>query len=336
MASKTPVNFILGTHQVGDSTKSPLAPFDKMEDVQALLDAFYSRGYTHLDTGRNYSLHAPGSSEERLGKSKNLGRFTIHTKVEDGFAGAHEAAKIHASIDKSLKALNVSSVETMYLHVPDRQTPFTETAQAIHEAKQQGKFKHWGLSNYAASEVAQFIKICEEKGYDKPRVFQGHYNPIVRGGEKELFPLLRKHGIAFVAYSPAAGGFFNGKVATATRWSSENATGNLYNALYQDPAVRASAAIVHDAAAKHGISGHDAGVRWTAYHSALDGKFGDGVAFGVSKIEQVHKTLDALEAGPLPADVADAITAIYAKVEGSEPPYFIGEATNELISTQEQ
>lgn len=171
-----------------------------MEDVQALLDAFHSRGYTHLDTGRNYSLHAPGSSEERLGKSKNLGRFVIHTKVEDGFARAHEAAKIHTSIDKSLKALNLSSVETMYLHVPDRQTAFSETAQAIHEAKQQGKFKHWGLSNYATSEVEQFIKICEEKGYDKPKVCQGHYNPIVRGGEKELFPLLRKHGIAFVAY----------------------------------------------------------------------------------------------------------------------------------------
>ncbi|CAG9990286.1 unnamed protein product [Clonostachys byssicola] len=336
MASKTPVTFLLGTHHVGDSTKSPLAPFDRKEDVQALLDAFYSRGYTHLDTGRNYSLHAPGSSEDRLGKSDNLGRFVIHTKVEDGFPGAHEAAKIHASIDKSLKALKVSSVETMYLHVPDRQTPFAETAQAFHEAKQQGKFKHWGLSNYAAGEVEQFIKICEEKGYDKPEAFQGHYNPIVRGGEKELFPVLRKHGIPFIAYSPAAGGFFNGNVATSTRWDSENATGNLYNALYKDAAVRASAAIVHDASARHGISGHAAAIRWTAYHSALDGKFGDGIAFGVSKVEQVHKTLDALEAGPLPADVADAITAIYATVEGSEPPYFLGEATTELVSTQEQ
>lgn len=93
---------------------------------------------------------------------------------------------------------------------------------------------------------------------------------------------------------------------------------------------------MNGAAARHGISGHAAAIRWTAYHSALDGKFGDGVAFGVSKVEQVHKTLDALEAGPLPADVADAITAIYATVEGSEPPYFLGEATTKLVSTQEQ
>jgi aflatoxin B1 aldehyde reductase len=65
---------------------------------------------------------------------------------------------------------------------------------------QQGKFKKFGLSNYTAAEVQKFIDICEEKGYIKPSVYQGHYNAIVRGGEKELFPLLRKHNIAFFAY----------------------------------------------------------------------------------------------------------------------------------------
>ena len=78
-------------------------------------------------------------------------------------------------------------------------------------------------------------------------------------------------------------------------------------------------AAVREAAEKHGISGHAAAMRWTAFHSVLDGKYGDGVIFGVSKIEQLHETLDALEAGPLPAELAGAITAIYATVEGAEP-----------------
>jgi len=64
-------------------------------------------------------------------------------------------------------------------------------------------------------------------------------------------------------------------------------------------------------------------MRWTAFHSILDGQHGDGIVFGVSKIEQLHKTLDALEAGPLPTALAEAISAVYATVEGSEPSYHL-------------
>lgn len=82
-------------------------------------------------------------------------------------------------------------------------------------------------------------------------------------------------------------------------------------------------ATVRHAAEKRGISGHAAALRWTAFHGVLDGKYGDGVIFGVSKMEQLHKTLDALEAGPLPTELAGAITAVYATVEGAEPPYHL-------------
>jgi len=88
----------------------------------------------------------------------------------------------------------------MFLHVPDRQTPFEDTTKAMNDAIKHGKFEKFGLSNYTAVEVQKFIEICEQKGYTKPSVYQGHYNAVVRGGEKELFPLLRKHNIAFYAY----------------------------------------------------------------------------------------------------------------------------------------
>lgn len=80
---------------------------------------------------------------------------------------------------------------------------------------------------------------------------------------------------------------------------------------------------MRDAAEKYGISGHAAAIRWTAFHSKLDGKYGDGVIFSASKIEQLHNTLDAFEAGPLPAELADAITAVYDTVKGSEPVYHL-------------
>ncbi|KAI1845891.1 hypothetical protein JX265_011213 [Neoarthrinium moseri] len=315
MYSKTPV---------GDINKGPgLVHFDKVEDVKALVDTFHSRGYTHIDTARNYSVNAPGASEKRLGQVGVASRFDIHTKVLSGAPGDLEPYKIHLSIEQSLADLKTSAVETMFLHMPDRKTPFEDTAKAMNDAFKQGEFKKFGLSNYAAAEVKQFIEICEQHGYVKPSVYEGHYNAIVRGNEKELFPLLRQHNIAFFAYSPAAGGFFSDHAATAVRWMSDNMVGKLYSNLYGQAPVQASVAIVRDASEKHGINGHAAALRWTAFHSNLDGEYGDAVIFGVSKMEQLHKTLDALEAGPLPAELADAISSVYATVEGSEPPYHL-------------
>ena len=99
--------------------------------------------------------------------------------------------------------------------------------------------------------------------------------------------------------------------------------GKVYTTLYGQPPVKASVSAVRDAADKHGISGHAAALRWTAFHGVLDAKYGDGVVFGVSKMEQLHKTLDALEAGPLPAELADAMTAVYATLEGAGPAYHL-------------
>lgn len=92
------------------------------------------------------------------------------------------------------------AIKTMFLHVPDRQTPFEDAVKAMDEAYRQGKFRRLGLSNYTAAEVKEILEICERKGYVKPSVYEGHYNAVVRGGEEELFPLLRKHGIGFFAY----------------------------------------------------------------------------------------------------------------------------------------
>lgn len=164
-------------------------------EVSGVLDTFYERGYRDLDTSRLY----PGS-EVRLGRAKAASRFAIHTKVQSGQPGDHEPAKLQNSIEQSLVDLQTTSVETMFLHIPDRKTPFEEVAKVMNDAIRQGKFRRFGLSNYSAAEVKQFIDICKKNGYTTPSVYQGHYNALVRGGEKDLFPLLREHSIAFFAY----------------------------------------------------------------------------------------------------------------------------------------
>ena len=196
MPFTSPIKIILGTHTIGDRVKhSGIAHFDTKDEVDKLLTAFQARGYNDLDTSRLY----PGS-EERLGLSNAASKFIIHTKVTSGSPGDHEPTKLQASIDGSLKDLETECVQTMFLHVPDRQTPFEDIAKAMNDAYQQGKFKAFGLSNYTAAEVQKFVDICETNDFVKPTVYEGHYNAVVRGGEEELFPLLRKYNIKFFAY----------------------------------------------------------------------------------------------------------------------------------------
>ncbi|KAI1420918.1 Aldo/keto reductase [Xylaria sp. FL1777] len=320
MSPKSPVKIILGTHTVGDKTVTPgFAQWDEPKEVQALLDTFYDRGHRYIDTASNYP-----HSEERLGRAGAASRFTIVTKVCDGSPGSHDPAKIEASIKKSLDDLKTSTVDTMMLHVPDRETSFEDIAKAMNESFKKGQFKHFGLSNYEAAEVQKFLDICEEKGYVKPSVYEGHYNAFVRSGEEELFPLLRKHNIPFYGFSPAAGGLFTGKAGTSTtskRWDNDNAVGQKYNGFYGRPLIQASIATIIAAAEKHGISGHAAALRWTTFHGILDGSYGDGIIFTASNMEQLHETLDAIDAGPLPADLADAFSALYSTTEGHSLHY---------------
>lgn len=206
--------------QIGDSKVDPLAKYDTPEEVKAFLDTFYEHGGRHIDTSRNYSPGAVGSSEPRLGTANAGSRFNIDTKVLGlpGNGPFHQAKQIKDSIEVSLAELKLPEgvkVDIMYLHLPDRETPFEETLGAMNEAYRQGKFKRFGISNYTAEEVEKMVAICKEKGYVLPTVYQGQYNPLVRTGEDTLFPVLRKHGIAFYAWSPTGAGAFINSVKNA-------------------------------------------------------------------------------------------------------------------------
>lgn len=220
-----------------------MARYGTPEAVKQLFDAFFNRGYTSLDTARNYPPHAPCTAEPLIGSAlksynENKPPFTISTKILHRGEHPHAREKIESNITESLTALQLPQVDIEYLHEPDRSTPFEETCEAMNKAYLEGKFRRFGLSNHSPEEIEEVVKICEEKGYVKPSVCQGHYNAIARAAEKDLVPVLRKYGIAFYAYrlfipstmiylsdfllmlisvhSPAAAGMFSGNYKTKT------------------------------------------------------------------------------------------------------------------------
>ncbi|OTA95547.1 hypothetical protein M434DRAFT_195656 [Hypoxylon sp. CO27-5] len=325
--AKLPLTVVLGVSSIGDKSLDPIARFDTPDEVNGFLNTFAARGYNQLDTARTYSPHAPGSSEKRLGIVAAGDRFLIDTKVASHEPEAHTKEKVLKNIDLSLEALKIKQINIEYLHKPDRVTPFEQACEAMDQAYKEGKFRQWGLSNYKAEEVQRIVDICEERGFVKPTVYQGQYNAIVRGGEKELFPVLRKNGIAFYAYSPAAGGFFasaHKKAQAGGRYDPSHFIGSLYSSLYLKPYIMAAADNAVAVAAKHGIGGHAAALRWTAYHSVLNKAHGDAIIIGASSSEQLDANIDTIEQGPLPDDVVAALESVYEQVgEKEEIPYFM-------------
>ncbi|KAF4455782.1 hypothetical protein F53441_1981 [Fusarium austroafricanum] len=311
-AHKAPLKLVLGAANVGDSEADPWARYDTPDEVNAFFDVFIRRGYNQLDTGAVYPPQAPYTSEPRIGAVSAGDRFSIDTKA-DWFKG-HTKESVTHDINNSLKLLKIDQINFYYLHVPDRKNPPAGALEAIDQAYREGKIKAWGVSNYRADEVQQAIDICEERGFVKPSVYQGQYNPLVRGGEKELFPILRKYGMAFYAYSPGAGGFFAGshkKPAPGSRFDSSHKAGSIYASLYIKPSIDEAVDKALAVAAKHNIAGHAASLRWTAHHSILDKKYGDAVIIGASSPEQLENNIDAIEEGPLPEEVAAALSAVY-------------------------
>ena len=322
---KPPLRVVLGTASVG-SHLSPLAKITTVEELQKFVSTFRSRGYLDIDTARAYPVGRGGTCEKLLGEEQlRLSKWAnISTKVSSFMPGSHRTKNITLSIDRSLEALNTDSVDVMYLHAPDRATPFKETCEAMHNAFLDGKFERFGLSNYTVEEVEEIIKTCEENGYVKPSVYQGQYNPICRGAEHRLFSVLREHNIAFYAYSPSACGFFSSKVSRASakdkdsRWNIASPLGAKYSGDYFHDPLFAAAEIVRQQAARYGITGHAAALRWTTWHSELGAEYGDSVIIGASKLGQLRENLDILEQGPLPEPLVETINGVWEDVKNFE------------------
>ncbi|KAH7147809.1 NADP-dependent oxidoreductase domain-containing protein [Fusarium sp. MPI-SDFR-AT-0072] len=318
---KSPLKLILGAANVGDKEADPWARYDTPDEVNAFINVFARRGYTQLDTAAVYSPQAPYSSEPRLGAVNAGERFSIDTKAD--FMKGHTKENITHDIDNSLKLLKINQINVYYLHIPDRNNPVEPAIEALDQGYRDGKIKAWGISNFPADEVQEVIDICEKRGFVKPAVYQGHYNALVRAGEKELFPILRKNGMAFYAYSPAAGGLFSGShknPAPNGRFDTAHKSGSITNSLYIKPSVLGAVDKAIEVFAKHNIGGHAAALRWTAHHSILDKKYGDGLIIGASSPQQLESNVDTIEEGPLPEEVAAALNAVYEEA-GDEVSY---------------
>ncbi|KAK9357890.1 NADP-dependent oxidoreductase domain-containing protein [Lipomyces starkeyi] len=286
------------------------------ETRQEFLDVLENNGVKEIDTARLYK-----GSEKALGDAGAPARFTIDTKAPAFFNGSLSKSSVLAGAKQSLNELGVEQVDTYFLHCPDPDTPLEETLSAIQELFEAGTFVRFGLSNFTPAQVQEIYDIMLAKGHVLPTVFQGNYNAVARSYESGLFPLLRKLGIRFYAYSPIAGGFLV-KTAEAikagiqgSRWDKNQ----IYSSLYGKPKLLAALEVWESIAAEAGMTKAAVAYRWVTFHSHLDAKYGDAVIFGASNVKQLQESLKAIQDGPLPSSIAATVDNIWEAIKDEAP-----------------
>ncbi|KAI2624540.1 Aldo/keto reductase [Hypomontagnella submonticulosa] len=310
MAPKHPIIYF-GTSTFGSSH---VPPMQDEENVARFLDVLHDNGVSQIDTAARYPPDNHGASERMLGRVKAPAKgFTINTKVlfpGQSSAGTLSKEAVRKSVANSLDVLGVKKLGILYAHITDPTTPLAEQAAALNEQYQKGYCEKIGVSNFPVDILESFIEICEKEGYVKPSVFQGQYNLICRGPEKELLPFLRKHNMTFNAYSPLGGGFLTGNLTQGTAQGTRlgSAYGGHFARWYDKPEFHSAVKRLMEVGEPLGIKPTEAALRWLAYHSDL--KENDGIILGATKIEQLKANLEDLKKGPLPQEVLDVITAI--------------------------
>lgn len=336
-----PLRIILGTMTMA----SQVSLESSTNMIQYFIEKCQSAGFqgmSELDTARMYNR---GKTETLLGKvlSKHidLRRAVYIATKANPFKTYNENLRpenVKKQLNDSLRDLQRPSVDLFYLHSPDHFTNIKDTLQAVHELHLEGKFRHFGLSNYAAWEVMEIWQLCEKFDYIKPTVYQGMYNAITREVEKELFPCLRKLGIKFYAYNPLAGGLLSGRYTT-NGVQPENLLENTptdgrfglkstkehYGKRYWTKDYISSIVTVHALCEEHNISLCDASLRWMVWHSELNCTTNDGIIIGASKMRHIEQNMNSLcknsTQGPLPKSIVDSFDAAWLVCKGTCPSY---------------
>ena len=309
------VKLILGTMTFGESVFNPQAG----EFINAFLDA----GYEELDTAYVYN---DGTCERLLGEVlPGLGRpYKIATKVNPRISGRLDGDAAYKQVNESLERMNLPSVDTVYLHFPDPKTPVESVLEAMADLHSQGKFKELGLSNFPAWMVTDVWHICDSRGWVKPTVFQGIYNPLTRKAETELNACLNHFGMRFYAYNPLAGGLLTGRYGA---FEDDPTDGRFthrpnYQKRYWKKSFFEAVDLIRKAGEKYGINTIEATYRWLAFHSMLDGNRGDAILIGASKLGHLQQNMDTLKAGPLPEEMVQAFEQAWAVTKADSPEYF--------------
>jgi aryl-alcohol dehydrogenase-like predicted oxidoreductase len=195
-------------------------PPDKREMI-SLLRSAVERGVTFFDTAQVYG---PFTNEELVGEALSPLReqVVIATKfgfdLEPGQQGGLDSRPetIRRSVEGSLKRLRVDAIDLLYQHRVDPDVPIEDVAGAVKELIDEGKVKHFGLSEAGVQTIRRAHTV------QPVTALQSEYSLWWREPEAEIIPTLETLGIGLVPFSPLGRGFLTGKIDENTTFDSSD------------------------------------------------------------------------------------------------------------------
>src|SRR5579864_1772390 len=195
---------------------------DKQEGI-SLIRAAVERGVTFFDTAEVYG---PFTNEELVGEALAPFRSQVAIATKFGFkldratgkqAGLDSTPEhIKQVAETSLKRLKTDVIDLFYQHRVDANVPIEETAGAVKDLIQQGKVKHFGLSEAGAKTIRRAHAV------QPVTALQSEYSLFWREPEQTVIPTLEELGIGFVPFSPLGKGFLTGKIDAETKFDSSD------------------------------------------------------------------------------------------------------------------
>jgi aryl-alcohol dehydrogenase-like predicted oxidoreductase len=195
---------------------------DKQNGI-SLIRAAVERGITFFDTAEVYG---PFTNEELVGEALAPFRGKVAIATKFGFKIDPNTGKqsgldsqpehIRQVAESSLKRLKTNVIDLFYQHRVDPNVPIEEVAGAVKELIQQGKVKHFGLSEAGVKTIRRAHAV------QPVTALQSEYSLWWREPEAEVIPTLEELGIGFVPFSPLGKGFLTGKISADTRFDKSD------------------------------------------------------------------------------------------------------------------
>jgi aryl-alcohol dehydrogenase-like predicted oxidoreductase len=215
-----------------------LGPALERKDGVAIIRAAVDAGVTFFDTAEVYG---PYVNEEVVGEALGPARDRVFIATKFGFKieGGKQVglnsrpAHIREVAEASLRRLKVDHIDLLYQHRVDPEVPIEDVAGAVKELIEQGKVRHFGLSEAGAKTIRRAHAV------QPVTALQSEYSLWFREPEQEILPTLEELGIGFVPFSPLGKGFLTGQIDAKTtfdptdfrnivpRFSEENRKANL-------------------------------------------------------------------------------------------------------------
>lgn len=259
----------------------------------------FDKGITHFDLANNYGP-SYGSAEETFGQimKKSLlpyrDELFISTKAgHDMWQGPYgdwgSRKYLMASLNQSLKRMNLDYVDIFYTHRFDPVTPLEETLQALVDIVRQGKALYVGISKYP-KEAAEFAYQYLKERDVHCLLYQGKYNIFNREPEEEgILQQAKENGTGFIAFSPLAQGLLTNRYLNGIPTDSRIARGGFLKKEQLTETVLQKIKALNEIAVQRGQTLAEMALAWVLKDDLVT-----SVIIGASSVEQIKDNLQAL------------------------------------------